>query len=39
MEHLFKLEDARRYQAITTEAFAWLRWLRQMAAARKGGDR
>ena len=39
MEHLFKLEDARRYQAITTEAFAWLRWLRQMAAARKAGDR
>ncbi len=25
------------YQAITTEALAWLRWLRQMAAARKGG--
>ena len=23
------------YQAITTEAFAWLRWLRQMAGARK----
>jgi CRISPR-associated protein Cmr5 len=22
------------YQAITTEAFAWLRWMRQMAAAR-----
>lgn len=22
------------YQAITTEAFAWLRWLRQMASAR-----
>lgn len=22
------------YKAITTEAFAWLRWLRQMAAAR-----
>jgi len=22
------------YQAITAEAFAWLRWLRQMAAAR-----
>lgn len=27
------------YQAITAEAFAWLRWLRQMAAARKGSDR
>lgn len=25
------------YQAITAEAFAWLRWLRQMAAARNGG--
>ncbi|MBC7162736.1 MAG: type III-B CRISPR module-associated protein Cmr5 [Immundisolibacter sp.] len=24
------------YQAITAEAFAWLRWLRQMAAARNG---
>lgn len=24
------------YQAITAEAFAWLRWMRQMAAARKG---
>jgi CRISPR-associated protein Cmr5 len=22
------------YQAMTTEAFAWLRWMRQMAAAR-----
>lgn len=28
------------YQAINAEAFAWLKWLRQMAAARKsnGGD-
>ena len=26
------------YQAITAEAFAWLRWLRQMAAARRGGE-
>lgn len=25
------------YQAITAEAFAWLRWLRQMAPARVGG--
>lgn len=25
------------YQAITAEAFAWLRWLRQMAAARNSG--
>ncbi len=36
MEHLFKLQDPRQFQAITAEAFAWLRWLRQMAAARKG---
>lgn len=26
------------YQEITAEAFAWLRWMRQMAAARKGGS-
>jgi CRISPR-associated protein Cmr5 len=26
------------YQAINAEAFAWLKWLRQMAAARKGGN-
>ena len=26
------------YQAITAEAFAWLRWLRQMAPARVKGD-
>lgn len=26
--------DPRRYQQITTEAYAWLRWLRQMAPAR-----
>lgn len=25
----------REYQAITAEAFAWLKWLRQMAAARQ----
>jgi len=31
--------DSRRYQQVTTEAFAWLRWLRQMAAARQGGNR
>jgi CRISPR-associated protein Cmr5 len=24
------------FQAITAEAFAWLRWMRQMAAARQG---
>ncbi len=28
----------RDYQAITAEAFAWLKWLRQMAAARQGGQ-
>lgn len=26
------------YQTISAEAFAWLKWLRQMAAARKGGE-
>lgn len=26
------------YQAFTAEAFAWLRWMRQMAAARQGGQ-
>jgi len=25
------------YQAVTVEAFAWLKWLRQMSAARAGG--
>lgn len=30
--------EARDYQAITAEAFAWLKWLRQMAAARIGGE-
>jgi CRISPR-associated protein Cmr5 len=25
--------DSRKFQAITTESLAWLRWLRQMAAA------
>ena len=30
--------DSRRYQQVTAEAFAWLRWLRQMAAARNGGN-
>lgn len=34
MQELMKSEPA-RYQAITTEAFAWLRWMRQMAPARK----
>ena len=26
------------YQAVTAEAFAWLKWLRQMAAARQKGN-
>ena len=38
MEELFNMNDARRFQAITTEAFAWLKWLRQMVAARNGGN-
>ena len=33
METLLKSEPL-DYQAVTTEAFAWLKWLRQMAAAR-----
>ena len=37
MEDLLKAEP-HTYQAVTTEAFAWLKWLRQMAAARQGGD-
>lgn len=37
MQALMKA-DPRTCQAVTTEAFAWLRWLRQMAAARQGGD-
>ena len=34
MDKLMKA-DPSRFQAITAEAFAWLRWLRQMAAARQ----
>lgn len=37
MQALMKAEPA-DYQAITAEAFAWLRWLRQMAPARLKGD-
>jgi CRISPR-associated protein Cmr5 len=33
MKHLVEIDDARRFQAITAEAFAWLKWLRQMAPA------
>lgn len=39
MEHLFKIQDPRRYQLITTEAFAWLKWLKQMASARKEAEK
>ena len=34
MEYLFRA-DSRQYQAVTAEAFAWLKWLRQLAPARK----
>lgn len=37
MEDLMQA-DAQTFQAITTESFHWLKWLRQMAAARQGGD-
>lgn len=37
MEELMRSSPA-DYQAITAEAFAWLRWLRQMAPARVKGD-
>lgn len=37
MQVLMKAQAA-DYQAITAEAFAWLRWLRQMAPARQRGD-
>jgi len=37
MEILMKAKPA-DYQAITAEAFAWLKWMRQMAAARVKGD-
>jgi len=35
MEALFSASP-QEFQAINAEAFAWLKWLRQMAAARKG---
>ena len=38
MQYLMKT-DARRFQAVTAEAFAWLRWMRQMAAARHPGGK
>ena len=38
IQALMKARPA-EYQAITTEAFAWLRWMRQMAAARVKKDK
>ena len=37
MKALFEAKPP-TYQAVTAEAFAWLKWLRQMAAARQGSD-
>jgi CRISPR-associated protein Cmr5 len=37
MQALMK-SSPQEFQAITAEAFAWLRWMRQMAAARVKGD-
>jgi CRISPR-associated protein Cmr5 len=37
MQSLLKANPA-DYQAITTEAFAWLRWMRQMSSARVKQD-
>lgn len=37
MEGLLKTEP-HMYQAVTAEAFSWLKWLRQMAAARQKGS-
>jgi CRISPR-associated protein Cmr5 len=37
MQNLMKASPP-DYQAINAEAFAWLKWLRQMASARKGGE-
>jgi CRISPR-associated protein Cmr5 len=34
MQALMNIQPASTYQAINAEAFAWLKWLRQMAAAR-----
>lgn len=38
MEALMQAEPS-TYQAITAEAFAWLRWMRQMAPAARAGGR
>ena len=37
MQHLLQAEP-REFQAITAEAFAWLKWLRQMAPAVERGE-
>ena len=37
MQSLMNAEP-QEYQAINAEAFAWLKWLRHMAAARNGGE-
>jgi CRISPR-associated protein Cmr5 len=37
MQQLFEMQDARRFQAITVESLAWLKWLRQLASAQQGG--
>ena len=38
MKTLVEMNDASRFQAITAEAFAWLKWLRQIAPACRNGD-
>ncbi len=38
MQHLMEKVTPAEFQEITREAFAWLKWLRQMASARKGGN-
>lgn len=38
MQHLFDMQDARRFQAVTAEAFAWLKWLRQFASAQQNKE-
>ena len=38
MQSLLKAQPA-DYQAITTEAYAWLRWMRQMSSARLKQDK
>jgi CRISPR-associated protein Cmr5 len=35
---LMAMNDARKFQAITSEAFAWLKWLRQIAPAVEKGN-